>query len=172
MSEVVLKKDTSKNKKIGILLVVILAVIGGFVYYNMHKGGIDYEENATMGILPGVDLEQRRKELQELLDNSMIAFSVNTSPIFESGTSEGNLMIENPGNNAKLIIAEMHLKDTDEIIYTSKYIKPGSYVENVKLDKVLSKGVYDAIVYFKAYDLDTKDYIGQTGAEVTLTIES
>ena len=102
----------------------------------------------------------------------MIAFSINTSPVFLNGTSEGNLLIENPGNNAKLIKVSLVINKTNEEVYASKYLKPGTYIENVKLDKVLKKGTYDATAYFSAYDEETTEYIGKTGAQITLTVQN
>lgn len=134
--------------------------------------GLELDDNATMGVMPGVDLEQRREELQEILDEGMIAFSVNTSPVFESGRSEGNLMLENPENNAKLLVAEIYTDDTNELIYSSKALLPGSYIENVRLDKVLEPGQYSATVYFKAYRESDESYIGQSGAGITITVLS
>lgn len=130
-----------------------------------------YDSNATLGILPGTDLEARRKELQDALDKSMIAFSINMTPVFPSGTDEGNLLIENPGNNAKLLKVIIKLNGTNEEIFTTKLIKPGSYIESAKLDKVLEKGVYEATAYFSAYTEDTGEYIGETGAGILLTVE-
>lgn len=164
-----------KNKKVIIscLVVLLLGVcVGTYFLYFKNSDGIQFENNAVMGIMPGVDLEQRKKELQEQLDKSMIAFSINTSPVFATGTSEGNVMIENPEHNKKLIVAQIQIKDTQEVIYESKYIKAGSYIENIKLDKVLDKGVYEARAYFKAYDEETNDFIGQTGADITITVQA
>lgn len=134
------------------------------------SNGLEIEENAQMGIMPGIDLEERQKQLQEELDNSMIAFSVNTNPVFEDKEAEGNLMIENPVHNAKLLVAEIILEETNEIIYTSKALLPGSYLENVKLDKPLEKGKYEALVELKAYSEETKELIGQTAAGITITV--
>lgn len=164
-----------KKKSIVIACIAILAVgifaASYFLYFKNNKG-IEFEDNAVSGIMPGVDLEQRKKELQEQLDKSMIAFSINTSPVFSSGVSEGNIMIENPEQNKKLIVAQIQINDTQEVIYESKYIKPGNYIENVKLDKVLEKGTYEATTYFKAYDEETNKFIGQTAAEITITVQS
>lgn len=168
----------SKGKKraaaiAGILL--LLAITIAICYYLFHKKddpGLMFDDNATAGVLPGVDIDERRKELQELLDKSVIAFSINTSPVFLNGTSEGNLLIENPGNNAKLIQVRIVDDGTQEEIYSSKYIKPGTYIENAKLSKVLEKGTYKATAYFSAYDEQTAEYIGQTGAQITLTVQN
>lgn len=175
--------DTTLNEKdsrvgihkvqIGILLLAVVVVAAGlFYFFQQKKGGLAYEDNATIGVMPGVDMEQRRKEMQQQLDDSMMAFSVNTSPVFVSGAEAGNLMIENPEQNAKLLIVEIYRNDTNELLYKSKALRPGTYMEQVKLSKVLEKGVYDATVYFKAYKEDTEEYIGQTGAAVTITVQS
>lgn len=175
MSQIVAAKSTKKTKLIGFFILCALIIGVGFGVYRIQqnqKGGLEYEENASMGTLPGVDLEKRKLELQQQLDDSMIAFSVNTSPVFASGTSEGNLMIENPEHNAKLMIAELYLDGVEKPIYQSKALKPGSYIENVKLSKVLEAGTYEATVYFKSYNLETEEYIGQTGAQILLTVQS
>lgn len=175
------KTKTPMKKKViltlsAILLVVVTFTAAYFLFYKANKptdpNGIEFEDNATMGIMPGVDLDQRLKELQDELDKGMIAFSVNTNPVFASGTSEGNLMLENPGNNAKLLVARVVINNTNETVYTSKYIKPGSYIENIKLDKVLDAGTYDATVYFQAYTEDDAEYIGETGASITILVQN
>lgn len=168
----------SKGKKrtltvILILLLLLLTVgICYFLFTQKDNKDLEYDDNATAGIMPGVDVDERRKELQNLLDRSMIAFSINTSPVFLNGTSEGNLLIENPGNNAKLVKVSLVINKTNEEVYASKYLKPGTYIENVKLDKVLKKGTYDATAYFSAYDEETTEYIGRTGAQITLTVQN
>ncbi len=169
----------SKGKKralliIGILLLLALTV--GICYFiftkNTAEADLQYEDNATTGIMPGVDIDQRRTELQEILDRSMIAFSINTSPVFQDGTSEGNLLIENPGNNAKLLQIRILIDGTEEEVYATKFLKPGSYIESAKLDKVLEKGSYNATAYFSAYDQETGEYIGQTGAQIVITVQN
>lgn len=155
-----------------IALIALTVVICYFLFYkNQSKEPLQYDDNATSGIMPGVDLDERRKELQEILDKNRIAFSINTTPVFLNGTSEGNLLIENPGNNAKLLKISIVMNDTEEEIYASNYLKPGSYIESAKLSKVLEKGTYEATAYFSAYDEETAEYIGRTGAAITLSVE-
>ncbi len=168
----------SKRKKAvlsvtGILLLLLVTVaVCYFLFTKSSEEDLLYDDNATVGIMPGVDLDERRAQLQEMLDRSMIAFSINTSPVFLNGTSKGNLLIENPGNNAKLLQVSIRINDTEEEVYASKYLKPGTYIDSVKLDKVLEQGTYHATAYFSAYDEETKEYIGQTGAQITLTIQN
>ena len=155
----------SKSKKrvlivagIALLLAVTISVCY-FIFTKNSKTDLVYDD-------------KRKEELQEMLDRSMIAFSINTSPVFINGTSEGNLLIENPGNNAKLLKISIQINDTEEEVYTSNYLKPGTYIESAKLDKVLEKGTYDATAYFSAYEEETGEYIGKTGAQIAITVQN
>ena len=170
---------TKVKEKKGLLLlccVTIVATLAGAVFLFTQRApsgnGLVLDDNATMGTLPGIDMEQRQKELQQQLDETMIAFSINTSPVFATGGSEGNLMLENPGNNAKLLVVEIYIDDTQELVYQSKAIPVGSYIENVRLDKVLEAGEYQATAYFKAYREEDQSFIGQAGAAIKITVLS
>ena len=169
-------KPKRKKQILITALVVLLLAVAGVAYLllgqDTDSSGLELDDNATMGILPGIDIAQRQDELQQLLDESMIAFSINTSPVFATGSSEGNLMLENPANNAKLLMVEIYRDDTEELIYQSKALPVGSYIENVRLDKVLEPGEYAATAYFKAYHEEDGSYIGQAGAAILITVLS
>ena len=168
----------SRRKKTGLdlagmcLMMAVTAVICWYLFHKKEETGLVFDDNASVGVLPGIDIDERRKQLQEELDDSLIAFSINTSPVFLNGTAKGNLLIENPGNNAKLLRVSIIADDTQEELYSSGYLKPGTYIENAKLDKVLEKGSYPATAYFSAYDEATAKYIGQTGAQITVTVQN
>ncbi len=168
------QKKGKKKIALAAVLCLLLAAAGGW-YFLRDSGGnnsLELADNATIGILPGVDIAQRQAELQQQLDEGMIAFSINTSPVFATGGSEGNLMLENPGNNAKLLVVEIYLDDTQELIYQSGAIPVGAYIENAGLNKVLEPGQYAATAYFKAYREDDQSYIGQAGAAINITVLS
>lgn len=147
------------------------AVLALAILYFMRQGpSLALADNVTMGALPGTDISQLQAELQERLDESMISFSINTSPVFETGGAEGNLMLENPANNAKLLVVEIYMNDTQELVYQSKALPAGSYIENDRLDKLLEPGTYSATAYFKAYRESDHTYIGQAGADITISV--
>ena len=167
MGENGFKKQSKKS--LVIVCLCLLAVVAGGAAFWLTREDTDplaLDDNATMGVLPGIDITERQAQLQEQLDESMIAFSINTSPVFATGGSEGNLMLENPEHNAKLLVAEIYLDDTQELIYQSKAIPAGAYIENAMLDKVLEPGEYQATAYFKAYREDDRSFIGQAGAAI------
>lgn len=173
MAEKVQPKQKKWVLPVCIIVCLLIAAVGIFLFTQRSpNGSLELDDNATMGVLPGIDIAQRQAELQQQLDETMIAFSINTSPVFETGGSEGNLMLENPANNAKLLVVELYLDSTGELIYKSKALPVGSYIENVRLDKVLEPGVYAATAYFLAYREDDQSFIGQVGAAVNISVLS
>lgn len=162
----------TKQKKVLIASGCAVLAAGGItaaVFLLNQQDGLAMEANATIGAMPGIDEETRRRQLQELLDNSKIAFSVNTNPLYDPQTGRINLLLENPANNAKLLTAEIRLTGKEETIYQSGAMTPGSYLESVPLKESLAPGSYDATLLLKAYDEETQELIGQTGAEITIT---
>ena len=145
------------KKKLVIAAVCLVLIVGAGAFWVLGGAGrgpgdsLALDDNATMGVLPGIDIDERKKQLQEQLDEGMIAFSINSSPAFATGGTEGNLMLENPANNAKLLVVEIYIDSTGELVYQSKAIPPGAYIETARLDKVLEPGEYPATAYFKAY---------------------
>ena len=97
-------KKSKKKPLIIAALCLLLLVIGGAAFWltreddSAENDPLALDDNATMGVLPGIDVAERQAQLQERLDEGMIAFSINTSPVFATGGSEGNLMLENPAN--------------------------------------------------------------------------
>ncbi len=170
------QKKRKKQLLLAAAIVCLLLLAAGGWYFLTNRDApddsLELADNATIGILPGVDIAQRQAELQQQLDEGMIAFSINTSPVFETGGSEGNLMLENPANNAKLLVVEIYIDKTQELVYKSKAIPVGSYIENARLDKVLEPGQYAATAYFKAYREDDHSFIGQAGAAISITVLS
>ena len=166
--------DKRRKKRLLAALCCVCLLLAGtaavFFTRQPPDNTLELDDNATMGILPGIDIAQRQAELQQELDESMISFSINTSPVFANGGAEGNLMLENPENNAKLLVVEIYIDGTEELIYQTKALPAGSYIENDRLDKLLEPGQYSATAYFNAYREDDHTYIGQAGAAITISI--
>ena len=100
----------------------------------------------------------------------MINISMNTSPVFSDGESEGSLMIVNEDINRYPISVEITRNDTGEVIYTSKAVPVGSKIEADKLDVDLPAGTYECTAMFFNLDPDTGDKLGSAGVVIELTV--
>ncbi|MBS4986576.1 MAG: hypothetical protein ACLTC4_23865 [Hungatella hathewayi] len=127
------------------------------------------EGNVKTGTL-NQDPEKRQQELNQVVEEGMLAFSVNATPFMKNGASTANLLIENPPGNGKRFTITIRRNDTGEVIYQSGYLDPEQYIDDVPLDVVLPKGEYACTAYFDAYRIDDNAYIGSAGAEIKLYV--
>ena len=177
------ENEAKKNnkKKIIAAFAIIAAIIGGVAGYCVSKnhagGGEDpstgmvWDTNAEEGGLEERSEEEIQAELNKKVEEGMINISMNTSPVFADGTSEGNLMIVNSSANHYPQIVYIVRKDTNEEIYRSGGIPVGSKIENAALNVDLPAGTYDCVAYFNNADPETGAILGTAGAEITITVE-
>ena len=163
---------------VALAAVFCLAVVMGagyFVSVNVNsqpaKAAIprlQAEGNVKTGTLN--DPEGRQRELDAIVEEGMVAFSINATPYLKNGTAKANLMIENPPDNGNRFTVTISRDDTGEEIYRSGYISPEQYIDEAELDKELSKGEYPCTAYFDTYRLDEDTYIGRAAAKITLYV--
>lgn len=139
---------------------------------NRPSNSIEYDEGATEGGLEHASKEKIQAALNEKVAQSEINISMNPTPIFKNGTSEGNLLIVNSEVNNYPQRVTIIRTDTNEQIYQTKAIPVGSKIETDKLDIDLNAGTYDCVAYFENLDPETGDALGRAGANITITIQN
>ena len=178
------EKRDAKSRTLVILAVVGLAAaltVGIFTAVRMihkpaaskddPKTGIVYDDSAVEGGWDNLSPEEIAEKLNEKVAESMINISANTAPIFEDGSSEGNLMLVNESINNYPQKVQIVRNDTGEEIYKSGAIAVGSKIERAKLDVDLPAGTYECTAYFHNLDPESGAIIGTAGAIITITIQ-
>ena len=133
-------------------------------------GGIVYDPGAVEGGWNEADTDKIVDALNEKVEQGMINISMNTTPIFQNGSSAGNLMIVNESVNNYPQVVEIHRNDTGEVIYKSGAIPVGSKLETAKLSADLDAGTYECTALFYNVDPDSGEYLGCAGAVITVTV--
>lgn len=172
------KKDASPGKAIAIasavaavvIVIVILLLLRSCGAPVDDHSGIEFDPSATEGGWDEADTDEIIAGLNEKVEEGMINISMNTSPVFADGTSEGSLMIVNEEVNNYPQVVEISRDDTGELIYKSGAIPVGSKIESAKLSVDLDPGTYKCTALFYNVDPDTGDYLGCAGAVVTVTV--
>ena len=176
------KEHAGKNRRFtaAVLALGLFCMAGAAagVYFSRSRpaektAGLVYESNVIMGDIPGKSLEERQRELDSVVEEGMIAMSINGTPSGKvAGADRGiNWLIENPSNQGKLIRVEVLRDDTGEKIYETGAIPPGNYVESAPLKEKLTAGEYSCTARFYAYREEDEAYIGQAGAQIKLTLQ-
>lgn len=138
---------------------------------NRPSNSIEYDEGATEGGLEHASKEEIQAALDEKVSQSEINISMNPTPVFADGSSEGNLLIVNSEVNNYPQRITIIRNDTGEQIYQTKAIPVGSKIETDKLDVDLPAGTYECVAYFENLDPETGGPLGKAGANITITIK-
>lgn len=160
--------ESGRKRWIVVIALVVLAalVAVGVWYFNRPADDpLAADPNVRVGSITG-----STEDLDKIVDEGMLTFSINSTPVFESGTANGNLMIENSEINNNRFTVEITRDDTGETVYQSGALDPGQYVDDVPLDVALPAGEYACTATFSTYRLSDNSPIGQAAAGVTITI--
>ena len=182
------KKDKSgqSNRTAIISVIIVLVLVTAAIAFALcscdaarHEDDLDigtvgiiYDDAAVSGGWESLSQEEIESKLNNQLEEGMINISMNTSPYFENGSAEGNLMIVNETINRYPQKVEIVRNDTQELIYTSGAIPVGSKIEADALDVGLSEGIYECTAYFHNLDPNTGNIIGSAGAIINITINN
>lgn len=174
------KKKSEKHWIIAAGIVLILAVLLFLLLFRSCQGekgkplpessGIVYDQSAISGGWDEKSESEIVSELNEQVEQGMINISMNTSPVFETASSDGNLMIVNETVNRYPQVVEITRNDTGETIYKSAAIPVGSKIENGKLTAELPAGEYECTAHFTNVDPDTGALLGSAGAIIHVTV--
>ncbi len=71
----------------------------------------------------------------------------------DEGEIKVNTRFYNPESNTCYFVVSVILNDTGEVIYKSKYIKPGQTLYEVELKRAMESGTYDATLHYDTYSI-------------------
>lgn len=164
----ILRKN--RNMKIIIVVVLIIAVIGGVIGYFLYMSKNNVKEDNMIVNRDNVDTIQ--DEVQEKVDKSKYCATMNTIWTFKDGnTASEDAYVENRTINNNSVCFDVYLKDNNELVYSSPVLPVGKALKRMKLDKDLDKGRYAAICTYRLLDSDDKTVLSDVSFEVTIVVK-
>lgn len=172
-------EDTKQQKKrrMGLIICLLLLLIGGGITYKvMHPsdkgtlvGGSYLPDNKDAKKMSKAELD---KAAQKAVDESEFTLSLLPEANFPDGKSKGNIYIKNEATNAYPIAVEVVDNESGDVIYESGAIEPGYEITEGTLSKNLPKGKHQATAKVSIYDAKTKEFKGQTAAEMEIDVKA
>ncbi len=171
-----------KNKTLTIIVIVavvlVLAAAGAVAWYlvdqnnNKEKGFEKYQfdVSAMEGRIQKMTEEEIQAELNRVVEEGYFNISIASAIVFENPDAEGQARIENIAANNYHMQVDIFLDGTGEKVYSSKLIQPGFSIENIKLDKELAPGEYNATAIFSAITKQEMQLFGTAGAQIRLYV--
>lgn len=140
-----------------IAILLLLALIGGFLFWQSHMGPVFEDEAIAYKMPDGTKNEDENKIM--IPGYGDLTMQANTDELYAA--------LVNPEGNLCNFQYSIVLTDSNETLYESALIRPGTAVTNVKLNRKIRRGTYDIQVVVKAYDLE--DYEKQLNGGVVET---
>ncbi len=106
-----------------------------------------------------------------VISENMKYINLEKKLIFENGKSWGYAGIANGRESQLGCTLKLIQDETGEIIYQSKLLDPGYYIENIRLDKELQKGYYSCTVVWDFYEQETDLQIGSMALKTVVIIK-
>lgn len=159
----------SRKKIISVLLLLLVVGIGVWTF--LGRDGFRFDSAAEDGTLDGMSDAQIQAMLDEKLSESMLAISINSTPVFPDGKSRGTLRIENAPNNRYNMKVKITLDSDGSEIYHSDAIRPAQVIREDHLDVELKKGTYACTATFEAYDSETNEKAGEASARLNIKVK-
>lgn len=173
-------KEGRKGRKTALLLLAVLlllAAVGGGIWWWYQKNQVMdattkywFDKMAQDGTLEGKTSQEVQGMLDSIVEEGMFNVSVNARVVFESGSSEGSLGMENIPENRYYSRVILRRDDNSEVIYESQGLKPGQYIDKIKLKKKLPAGEYPCTAQIIATDPEGLEDIGQVHVKIQVIV--
>lgn len=170
------KKRPQKWPLLVLLILLLIAAVGGGLLWWKNTHRMDettrywFDKMAKDGTLAGKTPRELQGMLDSIVEEGMFNVSINARAVFNDGKAEGTLGMENiPENRYYARVTLLNDKD-GSVLYESKGIKPGQYIDKIKLKKNLSKGEYPCTARIVATDPDTLEDIGQVQVKINVIV--
>ncbi|WP_310579637.1 hypothetical protein [Lacrimispora sp.] len=169
------KKGNKKALLLILLLLIIAGAGGGYWWYTQNQV-MDattkywFDRLAQDGSLQGKTPTEVQGILNSVVEEGMFNVSMNAKAIFNDAKSEGSIGLENIPENRYYCRVVIRRDDTNEVLYESQGIKPGQYIDKIKLKQNLPAGNYACTAQVIATDPESLDDIGQVQVKIQVNV--
>lgn len=162
------------GRRISYLILAVLIASGSFF---TGLGAAGYLENrkerrTTAARINSYELDERNQTLA----SAAACVEIEGALVFAGGEAEAWAGIGNSDENEYGCMAVIMRDSTGEILYRSRMIEPGHYIERIKLETSLQKGYYPCTVIWSFYRITDstgeEKLIGHTAVKAVVVVES
>ena len=123
------------------------------------------------GFVDESNLDSVMSDMSDKVEDGMFECMMSSTWVFEDANSESsNSYVANVESNRHAFYFDVYEEQTDELLYSSPILPVGSEIRNIKLDKDLSAGDYDAVVMYTLVN-EAYEEVSTVGFNITITIK-
>lgn len=159
-----------KNKTILFILVIAVGFLLGIAigYFAAHNASVKTEGGIGFTVVPENNLNNTNTEKGVTVPGI-------TSMSVKAGSDRLVTGFYNPVENKDRYYLTFQLwaeiNGKNELLYTSGLVEPGNSIYEIKLDKTLEKGTYNAVIHIQPYRMN-KDLTPTNNADIKAVIKA
>ena len=158
------------QKKITVVAFVVLCIELVVCIVLLLTKSKDDSKELDRGFVDETNTDTVMEDMGDKVAEGMFECSMTTSWVFEDGKSESpNAYVANVENNLHTIYFDVYNSATDELLYSSPMLPVGTEIKNIKLDKELQKGEYDAVVMYTLVNEENEE-VSSVGFNITISV--
>lgn len=113
-------------------------------------------------------VEDMRKQVAEGMFECNMAYEWT---FLDGKTESSDAYVANSSSNTHPILFDVYIDNTDELLYSSPVLPVGTVLRNIKLDKELPAGSYQASCHYKLLsDEETQETISEAEFVITINV--
>ena len=151
--------DKKKRNILILAVVIVIALVGGIAIYQ-HTRPKEVTNYAFED-----DQQAPNSKTSEAGVTEGIQIPGYKEIVVNAGTTEASVELTNPEGNDVYFEISFYLPDTDEVLYTSKLIKPGQSIYNITLNHAMEAGEYPLVIKYATFSAD-ENMTPRNGAEL------
>ena len=163
--------------KLAVIVVIVLVFIAGGVLVGLNWNNWfgdkspETSQTDTLDIDPGAQDWTGRQPEDAGGETTGIKIPGYPSITLPADTENVSVALLNPEGNPCYFTFELVLKDTDEVLYTSKLVPPGQAIYEITLSRPLTAGEYDAILRISTTSLEDGSAMNGANVETVLMVQ-
>lgn len=165
------------KKKLAVIVVIVLVLIAGGVLVGLNWNNWFGEkppetfQTDTLDIDPGAQDWTGQQPEDTGGEAAGIKIPGYPSITLPANTENVSVALLNPEGNPCYFTFELVLKDTNEVLYTSKLVPPGQAIYKISLSRPLAAGEYDAILRISTTSLEDGSAMNGANVETVLMVQ-
>lgn len=172
-------EERKKNMLVIIAFVILLMALAVCIAVIISKSGATRAEESSAnktasalerGFVQESDADNIMAEMEEKVAEGMFECKMTTFWTFDNADAESpNSYVANVESNRNTIYFDVYESKSNDLLYTSPMLPVGTEIRNIKLDKKLPAGDYDAVVMYTLVD-ENYEEVSSVGFNITISI--
>lgn len=158
-----------------VLLIALVVCIGIIIFRptttKMDENVVSKTASALeRGFVQESNADNIMAEMEEKVAEGMFECKMTTFWTFDHADAESsNSFVANVESNRNTIYFDVYESESNELLYTSPMLPVGTEIRNIKLNKELPAGDYDAVVMYTLVD-ENYEEVSSVGFNITISI--